>query len=134
MHARELIELAALVASHGAALVESNGRLSATGLEQYWVANKCRAERWMRTLKAHSDALDRLPAELQRGSWRATLPTLEEILISEPLSRVWTAVVVAFDVRRQNDEGAAIVRSVHLSHLEARRRALALLMGARGLD
>ena len=58
---------------------------------------------------------------------------LDEIFASEMLARVWTAVLVARDRRWKTDETEAIARNVLDSHLEARRRALALLLSWDGL-
>ena len=51
MHARELIELAALVSAHGPVLVQSGERISSEGVEQYWTTSKVRLDRWGRSLK-----------------------------------------------------------------------------------
>ena len=55
-------------------------------------------------------------------------PVLEEILVSEVALRVWTAVLYAYDRRRQTHDAEPIARSVLLGHLEVRARALALLI------
>jgi hypothetical protein len=53
--------------------------------------------------------------------------TIEEILVSEPLTRVWTASLAAHDRRRGLCEAEAVARSVYIGHLEARNRALSAL-------
>ena len=42
MHARELVELAAIVSAHGPVLVRGTRRLSSSGVQQYWTESKCR--------------------------------------------------------------------------------------------
>ena len=90
MHARELVELSALVAAHGPLLIGQEASLPPHGIEQYWVASKSRLDRWNRTLKGLTvkalgcrGAADRL---LVRG-------VCEEILTGEVLTRVWSAVL-----------------------------------------
>ena len=48
---------------------------------------------------------------------------LEEILVSEVLTRVWTAVLCAHDACRGAEEAGPAARSVLLGHIEARHRA-----------
>jgi hypothetical protein len=121
MHTCDLIDLAALVATHGRAFIEGAGRLSSTSLEQYWTASKCRLDRWSRALKA-------LSTNESVGRFSTAQAVIEEILLSEILTRVWSGVLSAHDKRRDGLDGEPIARSVYLGHLEARHRALALLV------
>ncbi len=127
MHARELIELAAVVARHGRALIEGDGARDDRATESYWVASKCRLERWGRTLKHLSG--DAAVAEGRRAA-RGLLAggVMEEILTGEVLTRVWTAVACGCDRRRGTDRMEPIARSVLIGHLEARHRVLTLLV------
>jgi len=132
MHARELVELAAMTAWHGPALVIGAERLSASGIEQYWAASRCRLDRWSRSIKTFaSPAGDASPHPARR--WALVRPVLEEVLASELLTRVWTAVVVAHDRRRGLHEAEPVVRSILLSHLEMRHRAMSLLVDGPGV-
>jgi hypothetical protein len=123
LNARELVELAALVAEHGPQIIAGKFELSSESLEQYWVASKCRLDRWLRHLQPRPiepspphDGPDRLSA------------VVEEIFTSEVLTRVWTAVLAARAARHGQHDGEMIARSVMLSHMEARNRALKLLI------
>jgi hypothetical protein len=131
MHARQLVELSALIADHGPLLVGQKASRPPCGIEQYWVASKSRLDRWNRTLKqlavkavGRYGAADRLAV---RG-------VCEEILTGEVLTRVWSAVLVAYDRRRGTDVAESIARSVFLGHLEARHRVLTLLVSGPGID
>jgi hypothetical protein len=127
MHARELVEIAALVAGHGPVLVEGPGRISSSALHQYWAASKCRLDRWLRALKRVTafDSHDPVDvAELQHE----IQCVLEEILVAEIALRVWTAVLYAYDRRRQTSEAEPIARSILLGQLDIRQRSLALLV------
>lgn len=129
MQARELIELAAIVSAHGPALVHSLSQLSATALEQYWTASKCRIDRWHRSIKAFIDRQGSAAPPMRsmpRGNIRGVL---EEVLTGEILTRVWTAVLCSFDRLHAADQAEPIARSVLIGHLEARRRVLMLLAG-----
>ncbi|NQT36827.1 MAG: hypothetical protein HQ581_05025 [Planctomycetes bacterium] len=134
MHARELIELAALVSVHGPVLIRGNGQLSPSGVEQYWAASKCRLDRWGRCIK-------QLSAQSPQATpvWRRThVPLIrrvfEEILTGEILTRVWTAVLCAYDRHHGTDTGEPVARSVMIGHMEARHRVLALMVSGPGVD
>ena len=133
MHARQLVELAAHLASHGEVLIRGARRLSNNSLQAYWTASKCRLDRWasaMKTMRQHdvwgwSHEHARQPA-LARA-------LLEEVLTGELLTRVWTGVVCGFERREKSNEAEPVVRSVLVGHLEARHRALQLLVSGQCL-
>jgi len=133
MHARELVELAALVARHGPAFVRQAGPIPARGIEQYWTASKCRLDRWGRALKAISNRAEHGEADSSRRESIQVQALLEEILASEILVRVWTAVLSAHDRRRGTDLAEPVARSVLIGHLEARHRVLILMVNGRGI-
>jgi hypothetical protein len=146
MHARELVELAGLVAAHGPALIESDRRIPAGGIEQYWTSSKVRLDRWARCLKDFGGGEKGVRSNLceaPSGPFRQIGPdpffvrvrgTLEEILTGEVLTRVWTAVLCAHDRRRLDGDAEAVARSVIIGHIEARHRALTLLTRGQGMD
>jgi hypothetical protein len=129
MQTADLVDLAMLAAVHGPKLVLAESGQNLVGLEEYWTASKCRFDRWSASL-----------ARLRRGErpGDGTRPTtirglFEEMLGSEVLSRVWTAVVTTFDRRRKTQDNEIVVRSVHIGHQEMRGRLLKLLAGGPGL-
>ncbi len=127
MHARDLVELAALVAEHGPVIMGRAYELSAPSMEQYWVASKCRLDRWLRQL--HTSPVDNASAQERPVSLHGVV---EEIFTSEVLTRVWTAILAGRAAKHGQEDGEMIARSVMLSHMEARNRALKLLIhGAR---
>lgn len=132
MHSRELVELAALASAHGRALIRSGPpALPIEGLGEYWSASKCRLDRW-------TSALGRLAPGV--GAATPPLPNvhltsvLEEILLSDVLTRVWTAVLAAFDRRHGAEENAPIAQRILLGHAEARNRVLTLLVHGPGIS
>jgi len=133
MHARELVELAGIVVSQAPALLASPRPVLISAVEQYWTSSKCRLDRWTRVLKTYATTshFDRAHAARQ---WTQVRPALEEILTGEILTRTWTAVLCAMDQRHGHDEAGPMARSVLLGHLEARRRALSLLVHGPGVD
>ncbi len=133
MHARDLVELAALVAVHSPVLIHGAGRVPKAAIEEYWIASRCRLDRWTRLLRRLADAGTQvpLPAPLHRARVQ---PVLEEILASELLTRLWTAASVAYDRLRDDEELAPVARNVFHGHLEARRRLLLLIADGRAIE
>jgi len=130
MHARDLAELAALVAVHAPVIVQGAGRVPHSSSEQYWAASKCRLDRWgrlLRQLTAATGEIER-PATL---AWPRIRPVLEEILVAEMLTRLWTAVACAYDAARCDQDLEPVARSILGGQLEARQRLLSLLSDGR---
>ncbi len=133
MHARELVELAGLVSTHGSVLIHSGQPVPAQSIEQYWTTSKVRLERWIWRLKRHTEGAD-ADARQRRRQWPETRGTIEEILTCEMLTRVWSAVLCACDRQRGDDETLPVARSVLIGHMEARHRALTLMARGQGID
>lgn len=139
MHTRELIELAAIVSAHGPVLVESKEPIPAQNIEQYWTTSKVRLDRWAWRLKRFGTGIGSTnqPDSGVRqhwNQWTGIRGVLEEILAGEMLTRVWTAVLCAYDRRRGTDEVAPVARSVMIGQMEARHRVLTLMVRAPGID
>lgn len=134
MHASELVELAALVATHGRTLLFQVRDISPPGMQQYWSAAKCRLDRWSRSLKQYSLEMPYAAGNERVARWRTVRPVLEEILTGEVLTRIWAAVVCTHDRLRGRCEFEPVVRSVYIGHLEARNRALNLMVYGQGFQ
>lgn len=133
MHARELVELAAIVSAHGPTLIEGRARLSRSGINQYWTASKSRLDRWGQSLNRFHRAVESGDDKLMQCAWTFTRGVAEEVLTGEVLTRVWAAVLSEHDRRQGADEASAVARSVMLGHLEARHRVLTLLVRSPGV-
>jgi len=133
MHARDLIELAALVTAHGPVLIGSDAPLPVGSIEQYWCSAKTRLDAWGRTLKDFTISAG-ADVAFARMSWPPTRAAIEEILTGEILTRVWTAVLVACDRGRGQEELTPVAKSVWAGHLEARHRVLSLLVSSPAID
>jgi hypothetical protein len=146
MHAHDLAQLAAVAAVHSDQLAAARPETMDQMLAAYWRASRCRLDRWCHSLHALSE----LSNELSRS---ATLPdvqtidkpaakgrepcspewsvgaaaVVEEILVSEILTRTIAALTVAHDERHAQAESAPIGRNIFDGHRDARRRALALV-------
>ena len=145
MHARELVELAAILSAQGPVLVRSRAgysrsgsacgwQLSSHGAQQYWTASKCRLDRWGRNLRSFAADATQLDAAAVRMQWPMIRGVLEEILTGEVLTRVWTAVLCLYDRQQGGKEFESLARSIMVGHLEARHRVLMLIVRGPGIS
>jgi hypothetical protein len=133
MHCKELLELAAVVAIRCAPFLQTFEALPTTGLERYWAGSRCRFDRWAAAMKSYQLVTQgQLAGRELQDSWAQLRPTIEEILTSEVLTRVWGALLCEHDEIRGCNESAPVARSVFVGHQEARSRALKILMHSRG--
>jgi hypothetical protein len=130
MHVGELVELGALVAAHGSRFVQQSRLLNRRHMEQYWLASKCRHDRWFQALKA----FERATALEKLQQWARTRSVMEEVLASELLTRIWAAVGCCYDRRHDRDDFTPVVRSALIGHMEARNRVLHALIKQQGFS
>ncbi len=128
MHVRELVELGALVATHGSTFLQHSSVLSQRHMEQYWLASRCRHDRWFQALRGYeqTDQLGKLK------QWPYVQAIIEEVLVGELLTRTWTAVGCSFDKQHETSHFEPIVRNVLAGHTEARNRSLHTLLNGQG--
>lgn len=134
MHAAELVELGALTAAHGPALVKLAPAWTTTALERYWAAGKFRIDAWTRAMRTYTKEIPSAPPARRAQLWRQVRPVLEEILTGEVLNRVWTAVMCLCDRKRGCGDAEPVARSVYLGQMEARNRALNLMVYGQGFE
>jgi hypothetical protein len=125
-----LVELAAIIASHGGTLLRSPGRVSTQTSQRYWVVSRSRLDRWAR----HFYRIEkRSRGDTLAPEWRSTSGLLAEVLASELVTRVWTALACRLVRVGGCPDAEAYARSILDAHLAARRRALRILVTCRGL-
>lgn len=128
MHVRDLLELATVVASNSAIMLAQGKPLPAASLEAYWSSSKARLDRWGHSLKRFCNRSASAAPRNREISWLVARQVIEEILASEVLTRTWTAFLTASDRHWGLQEAEPIGRSVFVGHLEARHRAMNLLV------
>lgn len=132
MHAAQLADLAATLALHGPALLFGREMISEEALQSYWIASRSRFDSWNERLGDYRLCeASRDPAELRQW-WELHHPMMEEVLLSEPLTRVYAALGASLDDGREAKELSPITHSVFMTHLEARNRVLQLMIYGRG--
>ena len=134
MHVCDLVELAGIAAEDSQAILCQPFPISDREISNYVAACRTRFELWTAALDETvvQDAAtprDELTVKKASPSEVVDIHSLiEEVLISEILTRVWTGVVAGSERKHQSSDVAANVRSVFVDHLEIRRRILRLLV------
>ena len=134
MQTHQLIELAAWTATNGAALIRTPAELSASGLQQFWTASRCRMDRWGRALNDLAAGMPDDPNATQQSVSAQVALVIEEILASEAFSRVSAAVLVSHDHQRDSGEYEPLARNLLLAQADIRQKALKMLIHSPLLD
>ena len=132
MHATMLADLASTIALHGPTLLSRSDAIPAASLQQYWVASRKRCSRWHETFalyRRHEMACDAIGI---RAWWHEQGKLMEEVLVSDILTRVYAAVAAALDSESREPEISPVAHSIYLSHLEARNRVLSIMVRGQG--
>jgi hypothetical protein len=133
MHARDFVKLAAIVVGQADRPWLDETAISEHSLQGYWAASRQRQEQWERDLRVFRTAREKGGGGGARNAWHLLRPVLDEILLSEILTRVMGAVLTQRDrlaERRPPPTPPAcrpIVRAVFLRHLGARENVLDLM-------
>ena len=133
MHAIELTELAALFATYSPDLLKATCVPDRQAQQEYWLESKYRHEGWSNRIAEHRRGLQELGIARRGDCWRQILPVIEDILLSEPLTRcIAYHARLLVDLRIDRDL-SAVALNVLTSHLEARNRCLHLIVFGEGL-
>ncbi len=132
MHCVELAELASILSLRAPAFIAAHSVPSSDCLTHYWVQSRRRLDLWNQGLGQYT-ALESSgrPLAMQLW-WHAHGPLLEEIIVSDTLTRVFAAFGAALDGSISQREVEPVTHSVFLSQLEARNRVLQLMLFGRG--
>ncbi len=132
MHCVETAEFASLLAYHLPAFLKHREAFPTADLTQYWIESRSRLEQWHRSLaEYHTIDVDMRPFAMQAW-WAAQQTVMEEIIVTDVLTRLVAAVGLAIDQQWQQREVEPVTHSVFVSHLEARNRVFQLVLFGRG--
>lgn len=132
MHCTNLADLAAVLAHHGPSILYRRQQVPPDAVTRYWTVCRQRFDLWHHAMGRYRDLEYEGTTSDLRSWWTSHRPMLEEILVSEMLTRVYAAVGAGLDGDCEKSEIAPVVHSVYLSQLEARNRVLHLMVYGRG--
>ena len=128
MHARWLVEIATLfVVQSGGSAVPAVGN-QAFSSHRYWTVSRQRFERWQGQLSTHRDQLETAGASRRIEIWKVLRPTMEEIFLSDVLTRVVAAFGARLESQGIDADIGPIAHSVFTTQKDVRHRCLRLLM------
>lgn len=131
MHAKQLAALGGWIASRANEIIQLN-ELDVESQTEYWVNSRDRLQRWHSTLKMfHSDVSEPQP---QHDPWHAIQVVTQEVLVTELLTRVWSTVLLEFSHRTGDRAYVGIANGTFVGHVEARNRAIQLLIRCQGIQ
>ncbi len=125
---RQSVEIAALVSACSPRVIDGGQCLPEGTLEKFWDRSQRRLKLWLSALNHYQREYLRVPPDEHLQLWNDLEPVLEDIFVSEVLTRVWGAVLTAMDQVRGTRVSEPIARNVLIGHLDARKRALQLLV------
>ncbi len=133
MHARWLVDTAAILAYHHTQLVETRQPLPHHAMYRYWTLSRQRFNSWHAALHDCRLQLDLTTGESRDFIWNYFQPVMQEIFLSDVLVRVLCAVSASLESLTIDTNSAAISSSVFVGQEEARNRCLHLMTDAIGV-
>lgn len=132
MHARWLIDVAALVTYHASAIVQRKTSLQSEIMNRYWLLSRQRFNEWNRTLREYRECLEQAPASSRGLIWKQVRPTIEEIFLSDVPVRCLCALAHRLEAEGIDKDSHAIANSIFGGQEDLRNRCLHLMSS--GID
>lgn len=120
-----MIETAGLLSLQSAELLRGGAELCSDALSEYWIASRCRLDRWGRSLRLLGHSRSAPPGD-EAGDLLMRLS--EEMALSEALTRIVAAIGCVHDRRRRGEEAGPIGLNTLDAHREAASRLRALVL------
>lgn len=133
MHAVDLADLAGTFVRGTPVLYALQLASSRQAAQEYWLTSRYRHENWMHEMSLHRDSIARTGTSRRARLWQEILPIFQEILLSEPLSRVIAYHAAALDEKSIDHEFSPLANSSLAAHVEARNRCLHAIVFGHGL-
>ncbi len=133
MHAIDLAELASTFVRVATPLTKLRLPPRRSATQELWLVARYRQENWLHDLAHHRDAIARPGTSRRVRLWAEIIPVIQEVLLSEPLSRVVAYLASVWDSRGIDHELAPLALSTLAAHVEARNRCLHLVVFGQGL-
>lgn len=131
MHAIQLTDLAFALARHAATQLALRHPACQESTYAYWLACRSRHDLWNEMLASHRRSS-------QSGSpippWVEIIPVLQEILVTEPLTRCVAHHALTMEEAVIDADFSAIAQSAFEAHLESRQRCLQQMVFGEGIS
>lgn len=128
MHARWLTEIATLFVVQWPIIAPAKTPFSSSAIHAYWTRSWQRFDCWQSSLWRHRESLEGAGASRRLILWNAIRPTIEEVFLSDALTRVLAAISNQMDQDGIDNDSGPIMNSVFTTHEDVRNRCLRLLL------
>lgn len=134
MHAITLAELASTFVGVASTILKQRCVPTHEAAQSLWTIHRSRCDEWNYRLASHREAMNRIGASARAKSWHDVMPVLQEILLTEPLTRTLACFASQLEELKVSDEFSPLLHSNLVSHIEARHRCLNLIVFGQGLS
>lgn len=134
MHAVDLAELAIALVRNTPVLVSLQRGPKRETVNSYWLASRFRHEEWSGRLARHRIEIQRPGATFREQKWHEIYPVIQEVLLSEPLTRCVAYHATVLEQRRIDFDFVKLANTALVSQIEARNRCLNLIVFGQGLS
>ncbi len=134
MHAITLAELASTFVGVATTILKQRLLPAQEAAQALWTIHRSRCDEWNYRLASHRDAINRSGASARNKKWHEVMPVLQEILLTEPLTRTLACFASQLEELQLSDEFSPLLHSNLVSHIEARHRCLNLIVFGQGLS
>lgn len=132
MHCVLTADLASLLSEHGPAIMCGRDTIASKAVALYWTASRNRVDLWHQALARYRRAEASGDFVALRNWWRDHVVVMEEVLVTEILTRVIAVLAAGLESEGDADEIAPVTHAVHLSHVETRNRVQRIMLYGRG--
>lgn len=134
MHAITLAELASTFVGVATSILKQRLLPAQEAAQALWTIHRSRCDEWNYRLASHRDALNRVGSSARSKKWHEVIPVLQEILLTEPLTRSLACFASQLEELHLSDDFSPLLHSNLVSHIEARHRCLNLIVFGQGLS
>lgn len=133
MHAIELARLANTYVHNSESQIAMKAAPPPRAIDSYWLTNRFRHEHWSGRLASHRASIQTAGVSFRNACWREITPVIQEVFLSEPLTRCIAYHAAVLEQEKINFDFAPLATSTLASHAEARHRCLHLIVFGAGL-
>jgi len=128
MHARWLVDIAMLYVRQWPELLSTRSGFASAATHAYWSRSRQRFDYWQASLSQHRSQIDSAGASKRVALWQAIRPTMEEIFLSDMLTRVLATTSRTIERLGIDKDASPIAHSIFTGHEDIRNRCLRLMM------
>ncbi len=111
MHAITLAELASSFVGVAATLIHQRLVPPQESALALWTTHRSRCDEWNYRLAAHRDSLSSAGITARARKWHEIMPVLQEVLLTEPLTRTLACFAMHLEERNISDEFTPLMHS-----------------------